>query len=271
MREYYYLTELENSPYKLSLSDALHLGSISSLSIYAFITDKITLQCRETREQVSDHDIYLQLPSALVGAIEKEFVKAQSQLNGNMNPGLALNQRHDLTQAIITDRYTGSIPLGTPFKQEPKGNFFAYISYPEGTPVQFPSMNYTVRLSDLLCWSDDPERLAVHGHIQRRDNGEAPTVTADEDSKECPPAITTLDDETELKRLQRTVAALALGLAAKPGTYNKAGKPNVSQLAKLATEHLRDGQSDRTPHGFSETTVRNTITAALKACPELKG
>jgi hypothetical protein len=78
-------------------------------------------------------------------------------------------------------------------------------------------------------------------------------------------------DETEIKRLQRTVAALALGLAAKPGTYNKAGKPNVSQLAKLATEHLRDGQNDRTPHGFSESTVRQTITAALNACPELKG
>ncbi|WP_018403838.1 hypothetical protein [Marinobacter gelidimuriae] len=78
-------------------------------------------------------------------------------------------------------------------------------------------------------------------------------------------------DSAELRSTQRALAALALGLAAKPGTYNKAGKPNVLQLAKLATEHLRDGQSDRTPHGFSETTVRNTITAALKACPELKG
>lgn len=78
-------------------------------------------------------------------------------------------------------------------------------------------------------------------------------------------------DDTVLRCTQRALAALALGLAAKPGTYNKAGKPNVSQLAKLATEHLRDGQNDRTPHGFSETTVRNTIAAALKACPELKG
>tara|TARA_R110000823_G_scaffold72318_9_gene166382 strand:- start:579 stop:1667 length:1089 start_codon:yes stop_codon:yes gene_type:complete len=77
-------------------------------------------------------------------------------------------------------------------------------------------------------------------------------------------------DQTELHRTQRTLAALALGLAAKPGTYNKAGKPNVSQLAKLATEHLRDGQNDRTPHGFSESTVRQTITDALNACPELK-
>jgi hypothetical protein len=85
------------------------------------------------------------------------------------------------------------------------------------------------------------------------------------------PAQPANQTSTEIKRLQRTVAALALGLAAKPGTYNKAGKPNVSQLAKLATEHLRDATSDRTPHGFSETTVRQTIAAALKACPELRG
>ena len=78
------------------------------------------------------------------------------------------------------------------------------------------------------------------------------------------------DSEQEIKRLQRTVAALALGLMKKHGTYNCNGEPNALQLAKLATEHLRDPASDRTPHGFSETTVRQTITAALRACPELK-
>ncbi len=100
---------------------------------------------------------------------------------------------------------------------------------------------------------------------------EQDTQLENTEHQEHSPENAPLDNESDVKRLQRTVAALALGLAAKPGTYNKAGKPNVSQLAKLATEHLRDGQNDRTPHGFSETTVRNTITAALNACPELKG
>jgi hypothetical protein len=85
-------------------------------------------------------------------------------------------------------------------------------------------------------------------------------------------ATTNSNDETEIKRLQRTVAALALGLMKKHGnTYNRNGEPNASQLAKVATDHLRGATSDRTPHGFSDTTVRQTITAALKACPELKG
>jgi len=119
-----------------------------------------------------------------------------------------------------------------------------------------------------------PERIPEGTYLVVKQSELSRLLTDDSTNTEhhkCPPAITTLDDETEIKRLQRTIAALALGLAAKPGTYNKAGKPNVLQLAKVATEHLRDGQSDRTPHGFSETTVRNTITAALKACPELKG
>jgi len=83
-----------------------------------------------------------------------------------------------------------------------------------------------------------------------------------------PPA--TSANDSEIKRLQRTVAALALGLAAKGGTYGKAGKPNVSQLERLATEHLRDGQDDRAPPGFGPSTVRKAITDALNACPELK-
>lgn len=77
--------------------------------------------------------------------------------------------------------------------------------------------------------------------------------------------------DSELKRAQRTLAALAIGLAKKTPAYKNGDKPNASQLAKLATEHLRDATSDRTPFGFSETTARQTITEALKACPELDG
>lgn len=78
-----------------------------------------------------------------------------------------------------------------------------------------------------------------------------------------------LAEESELRRTQRTLAALAIGLADKYPAYRSGEKPNAKQLARLATEHLRDATSDRTPHGFSETIVRQSITAALKACPEL--
>jgi len=84
---------------------------------------------------------------------------------------------------------------------------------------------------------------------------------------EAPPEINAGD--SELKRTQRALAALVLGLADKYPVYRSGEKPNAKQLARLATEHLRDATSDRTPHGFSETTVRQAISAALKACPDL--
>lgn len=85
------------------------------------------------------------------------------------------------------------------------------------------------------------------------------------------PGSTSKADETdtERKRAQRTLAALATGLASKYPTYKNGSKPNATQLARLATDHLRDASSDRTPHGFGETTARLTIAEALKACPDL--
>tara|TARA_R110001592_G_scaffold283291_1_gene551215 strand:+ start:137 stop:1240 length:1104 start_codon:yes stop_codon:yes gene_type:complete len=75
-------------------------------------------------------------------------------------------------------------------------------------------------------------------------------------------------NNSELRRMQRTLAALAIGLADKHGTYRHGGKPNVKALAETATDHLRD-ENGRAPHGFSDKTARDAITAALNACPDL--
>ncbi|MFV8570032.1 hypothetical protein ACNQ6O_02370 [Marinobacter sp. SBS5] len=77
-------------------------------------------------------------------------------------------------------------------------------------------------------------------------------------------------NDKDIIRTQRALAALAIGLSKKQPAYRTGDKPNALRLAKLATDHLRDSESDRTPFGFSETLMRETISAALKACPELK-
>ncbi|PSF12359.1 hypothetical protein C7H09_03890 [Marinobacter fuscus] len=77
-----------------------------------------------------------------------------------------------------------------------------------------------------------------------------------------------ITETAELRRTQRTLAALAIGLADKHGTYSHGNKPNIKALAEIATGHLRDANG-RTPHGFSDRTARDAITAALKACPDL--
>lgn len=137
-------------------------------------------------------------------------------------------------------------------------------AFGDGYNESRPSSNY----NPVYCLSDKFFLGIAQAELQRFANS-FDEIGSDNAHQDALPADT--DDETETKRLNRTVAALALGLMKKHGTYNRNGEPNASQLAKLATEHLRDAASDRTPHGFSETTVRNTITAALNACPELKG
>ncbi|WP_375176684.1 hypothetical protein [Marinobacter mobilis] len=75
-------------------------------------------------------------------------------------------------------------------------------------------------------------------------------------------------NSADLQRTQRTLAALAIGLAGKHATYRHGQRPNVKALAEVATEHLRDANG-RTPHGLSDKTARDAITSALNACPEL--
>jgi hypothetical protein len=103
--------------------------------------------------------------------------------------------------------------------------------------------------------------LVTRGELDRFEKGHS--LAPDESTDPGP------EEDSELKRTQRALAALVLGLADKYPVYRSGEKPNAKQLARLATEHLRDATSDRTPHGFSETTVRQAISAALKACSEL--
>lgn len=242
MREYYYLIELDKSPYALSLQDALHLCSCRAMPLHVFIQHETNLTDTETLDSKNERGFYLRVPSSFGSELEKSIASGYSS-------GLVCK----LEFGYKDSRYWDDMP--------PMGDAtYAQLNLGDGTLVS---------ADQLVCWTDDLEHLVNRGRIQKREA--RPTYTATPDSARQNAVQATTDDESEIKRLQRTVAALALGLAAKPGTYNKAGRPNVSQLAKLATEHLRDATSDRTPPGFSDTIVRNTITAALKACPELKG
>lgn len=264
MREYYYLIGLDKSPYNISLADVLHFGAASDFKVYAYITERTQMEYAATGQTIEDDSMFLNIPASTIGAMEKDFLSAQTPLEDFFGPGRTVQRSRSLTHALIDDKYTGVIPFGSPFNPQPNEYSLVEIYIPNTGCSQYPS----ITVADLVCWTDDLERLVKRGHIQKRPTKPPQTVTTDSTDEVAP--IITADSESEVKRLQRTVAALALGLMKKHGTYNHNGEPNASQLAKLATEHLRDAASDRTPHGFSDTTVRQTIAAALKACPELK-
>jgi hypothetical protein len=77
------------------------------------------------------------------------------------------------------------------------------------------------------------------------------------------------DDDSEIARLQRTVAGLALGLMREYPKYRYGDKPNISKLTDLATDHLRSEHGDRPPHGFGKSTISDAIKAALERYRDL--
>jgi len=79
----------------------------------------------------------------------------------------------------------------------------------------------------------------------------------------------TTNDDSEFARLERTVAALALGLMREYPKYRYGDKPNISKLTDLATDHLRSEHGDRPPHGFGKSTRSDAIKAALERYRDL--
>jgi hypothetical protein len=260
VREYYYLTGLEDSPYNLTTADALHLGGRGELNCYTYLAEPVILSHFTTElaaateaepvardgetmsplmfwEKRWARSFFLVIPPAVLTGLEgseKQLNVTYAEIDNRCNAGSAGEWK------------------GSPFvdsedwPQKP-----IRVGIEEHTPLK-------VTAADVVCWADDLEELANKGRITRRGD-DTTSVVSDQTNTEA----------TELRRTQRTLAALAIGLAEKHPGYKHGSKPNALQLAKLATEHLRDGESDRTPHGFSETTARQTITEALKACPEL--
>lgn len=260
MREYYYLTGLDDSPYNLTKDAALHLGTAGILPVYAVIGSLVRLLELEEGGQREDSHIYLRVHRTTLSRFEKKMMRQKDtgQPESSIDSEL-------FDTAIVDEKYNGIIPVDVPFDGSTEAKSVV-VFHTNPNLGDFPY----VSIHDLVCWTEDLELLVQQGRIRKSPTKPSQTVTTDSTDRVAP--VSTADDETETKRLQRTVAALALGLMKKHGnTYNRNGEPNASQLAKLATEHLRDATSDRTPHGFSETIVRQTIGAALKACPELKG
>jgi hypothetical protein len=182
MREYYYLVQLNESPYKLSLSDALHLGNIERLEIYTYIPDHIIIKTEEQDEWCPANDIYLGIPYPLAGAMERQLLKTLHSLKQQS----ALQKLYGFNKALKTDKYWGfpSLPTDT---MQPS---YISISYPSEHNFEHPGEDYTVCLSDLLVWTEDLERLAEHGNIQRR--SEVQKDAADDDSQDYPPHLEAL-------------------------------------------------------------------------------
>mgnify|MGYP005850117885 CR=1 FL=1 len=171
MREYFYLNGLDESPYQLTLLDALHLGATEHLGTYVLITHDITLKEPATEAEEPGKGLHLKLCASTLQQMEKDASKAkQLLLPGTVGEKPRLSQCYSVHEAFINYRRFGvqtNESTGTP-----KSDRLVSLHYPNGDP-------FIACLSDLIFWTQDLEQLANEGRIQRRaDNTSADQMKA---------------------------------------------------------------------------------------------
>lgn len=117
-----------------------------------------------------------------------------------------------------------------------------------GSNKDSPAPELSISLPDILVPKEERDRFEQEHRIGAY-AGTMPSMT----------------EETEVRRLQRTLGALVLGLARDASKWRNGNKPNVSAIVSTSLNGVSD-ESGNAPHGFSDTTFTNTINAALKAC-----
>lgn len=188
MQAYYYLTHLKDSPYEISIADCLHLGATGALSVYALMKYPIKMVCRTTNEAVIDHEMYLEIPPQTVATIENRIAGKLSR--DDQTPDLQVfHETFPLRTAYIDEkRFSGTIPIGTPFFDYPPKHLFIVDleeqndSF-EGTPYRPAGRHPQICAADLVLWTEDLEKLADKGRIKRR-TGDPSTANSGQPSNE---------------------------------------------------------------------------------------
>ena len=74
-----------------------------------------------------------------------------------------------------------------------------------------------------------------------------------------------MNEETKVKRLERALGALALGLAKASPRWKNGEAPNISELTAAALDAMKQNEWVNPPHGYGKETISKTISEAIKA------
>lgn len=182
MREYYYLSDLDDSRYNLSLADAVHLGARGKLKLYAFINDFILMECRKTGKKIEQGHFYLRISESDTSAIEKEMVKSfeaymedsVAAVLGSSSYRSKLPSKQILHFGTLDKRCNGAQPAPSSLTKDTnlptEVKVWGRPHLPSiGGPIGTVYEGVTLDEAPLLCWTDDLERLVEQNQIQRKD------------------------------------------------------------------------------------------------------
>lgn len=185
MRDYYYLSDLHNSPFNLTLTDALYLGATETLTVYTFISELVVLKgaMSDSTLNTTESSIFVQVPPSLIRTIERDVVSLSNNLlnTSETSESSGASREYTLAHAYI-DRWLMSPSKSTSFENElANGPLWVdldkdpgYLDSPIFTPARRPPK---VKAHDLICWAGDLQTLADQKIIERRNQ---PSPTRDE-------------------------------------------------------------------------------------------
>lgn len=238
MRRYYYLSQLESSPFDVSIEDALHLGATGKLKVYVFVERVVQITDVMNGKAFTSGDFFLQVQASHLAEIEKQYVSWSSQAACVREKTSGLNTSFEITAGIIDDKFDG----GEPFKSLP----IEGMNRPCMVTVQDVQNNPVTRYSsEMLCWSDDLRQVSAHS------NGNAEDLD---------------HNRTYVRNLERAVVALTHALKEDKPKFKYGENPNLSQISRFAVKHLAD-KDERYPQGWTDSNIKKTLESALKNCP----
>lgn len=180
MKDHFYLVELENSPFSLSVPEALHLGATATLNVYTLVTEEVQMARKGTNKQLNQSHFYLGIPFLQLAAMEKTYIQGVA---GGSEIKDVLRRLHPLQEGWVDERCFGAIPIATLFEGE--------------SPIQVrlkPIQNMIdtqgpieASIGDLLCFTEDLEKLVKQGQIRCNEQGrvsseDSAAVTASADA-----------------------------------------------------------------------------------------
>jgi len=158
MQAYYYLSQLHDSPYGYSLLEALHLGATGKLGIYIYLDSVVLLRQLDTSELRAESGFYLRLPPRLLATAEKQhakYIESESAAEDLSDQALTIL----IDNAIVDARFDGTEPCDVPLFEYSKYPCSVTVANRNKTPVECSTM-------ELLCWSEDLDKLAQEGSVQ---------------------------------------------------------------------------------------------------------
>jgi hypothetical protein len=271
-----YLTQSTEDESKVTVSDLLQLAMDNELSLSLRLTRHLFHGMSEGKVispayLIADGVTWNDAEEVEVQSFARARIMKHGGITIEMSPRIVVIVHHGGGQRLLNHLWARSIEGTAPNTSKVTIDEMLRSAIAGPDAMFDESVTFAADVGKATTWTMPISAIPEDSYLVVRtadlDKLLSQSAISESAYQDIPP--TTADDDSEIARLQRTVAGLALGLMREYPKYRHGDKPNISKLTDLATDHLRSENGDRPPHGFGKSTISDAIKAALERYREL--